>query len=464
MRRLGLLVALALVGCGKDPTVVPVRNLERPSDMGFVCMRVVNGQLTGRPMIDCHKHLLTGEAKDSETVELNPRQLGTFGLVTNTARGELGVVDMDISRLVDLDPAQPGFNMLPVGAFPEVISASQDGCLVATANRGSCDLSVIDPQRLLAPTFGAKAASTGAGPLTTRVVPTTPSGRKLQVAPQEIAFLPQPVAALDKRYELAETGISPAALCQSSGAYDRTKPDQRLPWRAVVTFPSCDLVAVVELPSGTIVSSMYVRPNGVVDAGPEPVCPVDCGAGVVPQPGPDAAQPTPRLDAAPSPDASMSPDVAVPADAASDDAAASDASAVEAGPADLAPPVDAGPPDVSAPIDSGTPAPASSSTRIGALAVRPEGNRVYVGGGSDSFITAIDLAGGVLREAPGGGRIPLHDNPGGVRRLRLSLDPFALGGATNRDTGERERVGKYMGGPSELKQYLYAFAGDNSIR
>src|SRR3954471_17046890 len=276
MRRQFVLIlglGLALIGCGKDPTVVPVRNLERPADMGFVCMRLATTaegpRLTGRPMVDCHPHL---DAKISpqpptEAVDFSqPRVMGTFGLVTNTARGELGVVDMDLGRLVDMDRSQPGFNMLPVGAFPEVMSASQDGCIVATANRGSCDLAVIDPQRLLSQTFAGQPASTGAGPMTTRVVPTTPSGRKLQVAPHEIAFLPQPVASLSQ-FAPATQQLPPESLCQSGGAYDRASPGTRAPWRAVVTFPSCDLVAVLELPSGTIVSSVYVRPTRVRAAG-----------------------------------------------------------------------------------------------------------------------------------------------------------------------------------------------------
>jgi hypothetical protein len=460
--RRALAAALLLAGCGKEPTVVPVRNLERPSDMSFVCMHLVNGKLTGRPMAECHPHLENEIVSGGETADVTNRVLGTFGLVTNTARGELAVVDMDQGRLVDLDHSQPGYNMVPVGTFPDVMSASQDGCLAATANRGSCDLAVIDPQRLLAPTFGVMAApSTGAGPIVTRVVPTTPSGRKLQVAPQEIAFLPQLVATLDKRYAAGEDNRG-TRLCESGGAFDNTHPDQRKPWRAVVTFPSCDLVAVVELPSGTIVSSVYVRPNGVVDAGTEPFCPTDCGAGVVPAPGPDAAQPIPRLDAAPapdggppSPDATISPDAPLALDAglALDVSLAPDAAPVL--PPDAAapvpPPADAGP----------TPAP-PSATHIGALAVRPEGNRLYVGGGSDSFVTAIDIMDGTLREVAGG-RIPLHDSPGGVRRLRLSLDPHRYGGAPI--DGHRQYIGQFLGRDfNEGKQYLYAFASDDSIR
>jgi hypothetical protein len=461
MRRVALAgAALALFGCGKDPTVVPVRNLERPSDMSFVCMRSVltssnTTQLSGRPLADCQPHLASSTANENvETVDFaKQRRTGTFGLVTNTARGELGVIDLDLDRLVDLDPTQPGYNMLPLGTFPEVVSASQDGCMAVTANRGSCDLTVVDTQRLLRPNFDEPAVSTGDGPLSVRVTPKTASGRDLHVAPQEIAFLPQKVEPAVKVTGSVPAGLNfmpsdplPAAtpVCAAP------KAGQPAPWRAVVTFPGCDLVAVVELPSGTILSSMYVRPEGLVDAGTEPVCPADCGAGVAPQPAPDAAPADAAEDAM-----SLPPpvDVAPPAPDASDgDAgpvAAPDAAELpDAGPGnDGAVAADAGPP----------PAPPKGPFRIGALAIRPEGNRLYLGGASAEFLTAVDLdpATGLLVAPASGSRIPLHEGPGGVRRLRLSLDPHRVTA-----TG---RVGVFLGG-EESKQYLYAFARDNSVR
>jgi hypothetical protein len=477
-RPVPLAVGLALLGCGNQPTVVPVRNLERPSDMSFVCVRVAdtgNGPLlTGRPMADCHPHLDSQFKPQpaSEAISFSPRAMGTFGLVTNTARGELAVVDMDRGALVDLDRSQPGFNMLPVGEFPEVMAASQDGCMVAAASRGTCDLAVIDPQRLLVGSFGGVVSSTGMGPLATRVTPTTASGRKLQVAPQEIAFLPQAPATLDLASEkplkaesdaspatptdggVSDTTIDPSALCQTDGAYNKTTPGKRAPWRAVVTFPSCELVAVVELPSGLIVSSVYVRSTGVVDAGTEPVCPTDCGLGVVPRPAPDAAPAPVSHDAAVDAAVTVAADAAAAPDAAAD-SAASDAAAVGAGPDTVS--RDAGP-SGPFPTDVGPPRVPGAGTATGALVIRPEGNRLYVGGGNDQYVTALDIVDGKLQPADGGGRLPLHEGAGGVRRLRLSLDPFTIFGTTER------KIGKFMGGDIEAKQYLYAFALDDSVR
>src|SRR4051794_38100237 len=109
MRKLDVawsLVALTALGCGSQPTVVPVRNLERPSDMSFVCLKVVDtmqGILTGRPMTSCHPHLNSGATPTAvdPAPDFSNRTFGTFGLVPNTARGELAVVDLDANRLVD---------------------------------------------------------------------------------------------------------------------------------------------------------------------------------------------------------------------------------------------------------------------------------------------------------------------------------------------------------------------------
>ena len=71
MRKLLLVSLLVTVGCSAQPTVVPVRNLERPSDMSFVCMRVLQGTtvLTGRPLTD-----YLGDARiwDEDVTDLLP--------------------------------------------------------------------------------------------------------------------------------------------------------------------------------------------------------------------------------------------------------------------------------------------------------------------------------------------------------------------------------------------------------
>jgi hypothetical protein len=413
-----LLLAAALVlttACAAQPPVLAVRNLERPNDMGFVCMAVTSdGKLSGRPMIYCHPR--PSMLADPIPVLGKGRPFGTFGLVPNTARGELAVVDMDpvLNVLVDLDPGQPGYNMVPLGDQPEVLSVSQDGCRAVTANRGSCDLGLVDPQRMLSPYFGVPSA-TGTGDVVTRVRFKTTSG-ELNAAPAEISFLPQPLPDLQNQ---VKSGI----VCSDQNVADNGPYSQR-PWRAVVTFPGCDLVAMVELPSGQIVSSVYIRPDGAVDAGTNPVCPSECGSRVTTES------------------------------------------------------------DAGAPAGDGGVTLPDQHLRVSAMALRPDGRRVYVGAVNADFITALDIdppvsssvAGttGIPTETgtsapPGqtgsvsrfglfvpadGGRIVLHESPGGVTRLRLSVDTFA-------PTDDGKTMGSFVG----LRgQYLYAIARDGSMR
>jgi hypothetical protein len=411
---LGALALAPLAGCSGQPTLVTARNLERPADMTFVCLATIGTgeqrKLSGRPMEACDPPDANPPSRGTVT-----RILGEFSFITNTARGELSVADMDPAppQLVDLDPALPGYNTVPIGAFPEAMSSSQDGCQVVTANRGSCDLSLIDPQRLLAPYFGvtattadpAMAASVSAvSRAVQRVELTTGSHRILKAAPKEVLFLPQ--ARTDLKSEVMEEN----ACGPGNGAYvgPREGTDAvRTPWRALVTLPSCDLVAMIELPSGTIVSSVYLRPDGVEDAGTEPVCPVDCGPGIT-LPGDAAAAPSPA-----------------------DGATAS----VDGGPGAAAP----------APV---------RPLRVGALAIRPEGTRVYVGAEGAPFIQALDITGQGLAVPADGGRIPLHESPGGVTRLRLSVDPY-------KPSPDGTAQGRFVGGRGE---FLYAFAQDGSMR
>ncbi len=365
MKRILLFSAL-FAACGQDPIIVPVRNLDRPSDMAFACLSVSGApgpeKVSGRPMAECHP---PGTAHRPVDVK-KPRVLGTFGFVPNTGRGELAVVDLDANLLVDLDPAQPGFGTLPIGPLPESLAASQDGCRLVTANRGSCDLTFIDTARLMTGTFQAKPPATEPGPVAERIAPRTASGRLLSAAPHEVVFLPQPLKGADG----AEN------LCGAAAYAGNGK--ERVPWRALASFPGCDLVALLDLPSGRVVSAVYVRADAVEDAGAEPICPAECG------------------------------------------------SAAGAG---------------------------TGRMLVGSLALLPDGKRVYVGGAGAPFLMALDVSAEGLKEPPGGGRIALAEAPGGVTRLRLSVDPFAPA-----DDGA---LGRFLGARGE---FLYAIALDGSVR
>jgi hypothetical protein len=424
--RVGLALAGALMagGCAAAPPPIASHDLERPTDISLVCMglfdqldatgQVTGQQVSGRPMSECHPSLQFDPPTDL--------QHRTFAFVTNTARGELAVIDMDAtapaSQVVDLDPAQPENNPVPLGVLPEQMAASDDGCRLVTANRGSCDLSMVDPGAVLTPKLDADAraanvvppsggpADPAAGQKTETVVVHGASGTALHAAPQEVRFLPQNTAGLTGNANLCPLG------------FDSASPTT---WRALVTFPSCDLVALVDLPSGRIVDSMFVSPSAgdpslaptLTPGGTDPTCPaVDfCGL----------------------------------------DGSVGDGS------------------DAGAVPDGGVAAPAAApGARPGALALLPDGSRVYVGLGSLPFVMAIDVTPDKLSPPAfdGDGDIALHDNALGSNpqsalgstRLRLSVDPY-------QKTGVPGAFGRFVGeGVDRTRQYLYVFALDGTVR
>jgi len=397
-----MLIANFLVaGCGEDPIIVPTRSFDRPTDMAFVCMvRDARGLVTGQPMSVCHP----GGAQPDPQVDLDSletRSLGTFGLLTNTARGELAAIDFDRDRLVDLIDEVPGFNMLPVGTLPETVDTSSDGCKALTANQGSCNLGFVDSSRLLQRAFeGPSQASSDSGSNTSiagtvRSVVVQSANGALLARPSEARFLPQNLASD------AEPFTVPAYTCSSAGAYDSTTPQTPVPWRAVVVFPNCGAVATIALPSGEIISAVKITDDAVVEVGANLSCAADC------------------------PSAAVQGAVAVDAGAPeSMDAAASPGAA------------------------------ASGGVRPSALEILPDGSRIYVGAHNLDVILALDVgADGTLSVPANGGRIQLHENAQGVRRLRLSVDPHK--------PAKLGQLGGFVGARGE---FLYVFAEDGSVR
>jgi hypothetical protein len=159
------------------------------------------------------------------------------------------------------------------------------------------------------------------------------------------------------------------------------------------------------------VDSYYVRTNGVVRAGAEPVCASDCeGAS----------------------------DANAPAVSESADAGNIEDGTVDSGS------------DENASVDGGS----TSLAGIGALAVSPDGTRVFVGSSQLPSIAVFDLAGRTLVDR---GRLTLAEGALGVDRLRLAVDPFK----PRYENGDIVGQGDYL---ANRGRFLYAFARDASVR
>jgi hypothetical protein len=447
-------LSLAL-GCTSQPVILPSRDLDRPTDVTFICMgafsptpvstpdagtadggaTVAPGSLvlSGRPMRECHPRGQYDPVSDPEH--------HTFAFIPNSSSGQLAVVDTAPWHILDLDPSISGYNQAPLGVLPTQIAASDDGCRLVTANHGSCDLSLVDPAALMAPTLAATIPGLSvpiggaANPLITQsVIPRTHAGLPLNLIAQEITFLPQKTADMK----------GSAHLCGSSP----------LP-HALVTFPSCDLIALIELPSGTILDSVHVLGTGVdgqgvtlEHAGSDPVCPVkDCGSTnrILPDGGPadTMSDATPRADAGP--------------EAAASDAATGDAD--EAGGADGgAPAPDAGQGETSPP--AGPPATQAftpAGPRPGPIAIVPENGHTYVGLTNAPYVLSFIVSEDSDKiDIDSQKAIHLSDDALGVTRVRLSLDPY-------RDKTTDGIAGRFIGDIAE-RQYLYAIARDGSVR
>jgi hypothetical protein len=289
-------LGLATATCTPTPNILPSNDLNRPTDIAFMCLGAFPNSagtydVSGRPMRVCHPQLdpadQSGMRATAPGAKIDSR---TFAFVPNSASGDLSVIDGDTWHLVDLDKATGGYGRAPLGTLPEQISTTTDGCRLVSANRGSCDLSLVNPSTLLAPLFAAQFNNQGQnvsinvpqgnGNGFQRVVPTRDDGTPLGAAPYEAVFLPVdttlPLLPPDPNApDAPQMEDKTANLCPGDNAQPAT------PWRALVTFPSCDLIALIDLPSGNIVASAQAIRNGDVvglsDAGTHPTCPAECG-------------------------------------------------------------------------------------------------------------------------------------------------------------------------------------------
>ena len=103
---IGLLVCVAAAGgCNSNATLVQPPSFNRPGQMVLTCYDTVAKHVVPADRCD------GVEGKSSETVVLT-------AVVTQTARGELGAVDLRDDVPLDSDPVVPGFTFRRVGESP----------------------------------------------------------------------------------------------------------------------------------------------------------------------------------------------------------------------------------------------------------------------------------------------------------------------------------------------------------
>lgn len=269
-------LVLLPLGCQQDEQQdIPNRVLDRPTDVALVCAVVecTTDDDGNETCVTVPQPLNLCETESSSCSSDNPHLVG---FVANSERNEIAMFTKCSNRLVDMDVESPGYDFIPAGQLPTELDASEDGCRVVSANVGSCDLSVLDAPGLAAFGLGSDAElgdsevdepSTLASTLIPRTFdPVSGELRPLGARPGQILIAPDTLT----QAPAPSPGTVLEGLC-----------DARSPRSAYVSFPTCNLVAEVDLRTGNILQSRQFVSDGmggvtVVDTQISPSCPVEC--------------------------------------------------------------------------------------------------------------------------------------------------------------------------------------------
>ena len=314
MRKL-ILCAVLACSCNPINNPTPTRSLDRPSDVALVCaVRALNGDAVLAPLSVCDYSTSTTYSLNTPsttpdkflTLTDNSAAKGQlFALVSNTTRGEVALVangtqeffrdprnpsnndpniqlvrqvvqldrDTQVSEnlpasIIDLDNASPGYGFIPVGANPERIRATDDGCVAMTANVDSCDLAVIDMQALLRKLNGQ---ALGASTVLAAV-------RRLQPRARDVGSVRGPLLRARPAWiEFTPDTTGRGTTRNNDGKYIGNQCTAATGYRAFVAFPGCRLVGEVDLGTGELVDALQLTATGAVRVAPEDVrCPAEC--------------------------------------------------------------------------------------------------------------------------------------------------------------------------------------------
>jgi hypothetical protein len=124
--------AVGTSSCAQTPTSVAVRTLQQSQKIDVVCMHLIdpNGVVLPQPVVAPRSMCVPVAA--GVTGAALPYHL--FAVVTQTARGELAVVDLTAGLAVDEDRSTPGTNFIPVGTNPTDVAVGPDSRMTFVAS------------------------------------------------------------------------------------------------------------------------------------------------------------------------------------------------------------------------------------------------------------------------------------------------------------------------------------------
>jgi hypothetical protein len=309
MRRLLIptfMLAWALAaGCDDSDEVAPtVLNFNRPIDITFACygaLRITGGSAAdasqpvisqAEPIEACNirsetagsggitpvppgqENLNVGEGSAESDVGVSAWYAfilqsvpGTVGIATFATKPASGFSGVDDVTVLDADPLTPGKSGFTMGVQPVGLVTDSVGCYEITANAGSCDLSALDITRALNYQSDPQTALSNNQPVRITSMPVVnASGVPLRAKPAAIVAEP--------------AGGTIGVTCSSTPT-----------GLAYVAYPSCHLVAGIDLSTGTVVSALLLDATGTANslAGSDlanVTCPDECSGGGQTTPGP----------------------------------------------------------------------------------------------------------------------------------------------------------------------------------
>lgn len=285
----------ALSGCEDTSNSIAVQlNLDTPVDVAFTCYgglrltadpaapKTTDEIITSaQPRYSCD---LRSQPRNIEQVPLPELPAGQgdltavggeevpaasyYGLIVQSGPGTVAVARFPAERsavytsnetvILDTDPLSPGKNSIAVGTRPVAIVTDPSGCYAVTANAGSCDLSSLDVNSALQ--FDGQAKVTRFA---------VKNGAGVEIKARPAAMIASPAASfvpnVGQRCPLAPTGL------------------------AYVAYPSCQLVAAVDLATGVIQQGIKFDAAGVatVVPGAAVTCANECSTNPVGLAGPE---------------------------------------------------------------------------------------------------------------------------------------------------------------------------------
>jgi hypothetical protein len=282
---------VALVACSDTTTNAPTQlNLDRPVDVAFAChggLRITGGNApdpsqpivsSAQPIDSCvyrSGKRATGQpapqppGQENLGAASNPGGAFWYAFILQSGPGTVAVAQFATKPatsftgnndvlVLDSNPLTPGKNSISVGEDPIAIATDKVGCYEVIANAGSCDMSTLEVNSAVVAALGE--SSDTVEPLVKRMDIKNAAGQVMRARPTAMVFEP------------AGGTIGMACPATATGL-------------AYVAYPSCHIVAGVDVSTGTIVTAIQFDAAGVPTVvGGNVTCPADCD-GAAPTPG-----------------------------------------------------------------------------------------------------------------------------------------------------------------------------------